>query len=400
MRGDDVSVSVLADSTSIRMSELLRQNQADFERRYRAPAQELEARLAARSGNRLAGVAPSAALEEHLRACEERIETILHPHSRLFWVHLSRRLPPVPWRGANERETNLYRLVFSLAVLKHGRPYAEHEDMTRDENGTIVPRALTHEDHLAIYQVEQLAYSFNLAAASYRRTAKGATLRSPCGSPAEAWFRDARLTDAYNTLIVADLNVFQRPWAEAAPKQFELGIDPFGSRPNYVLGTIDIKAFEVLAGAYEEEVRDLVGLTSDELLGFLWALSSRHFLVMLCDRPVAYQFLQRAYVLTAEGDPFERTVAELSDFYQQWLREARGKQIEEAAAIDLIRRAFDALAYTDEELASIDLWSKTPRKLILRAGEYTLWDYSSIVDYLCTLVEQIGPLSSVVVRQR
>jgi hypothetical protein len=68
-RGAGASVSVLADSTSMRMFELFRQNRADFERRYRAPAQELERRLTRRLRRaRVAGEAASAALEEHLRA--------------------------------------------------------------------------------------------------------------------------------------------------------------------------------------------------------------------------------------------------------------------------------------------------------------------------------------------
>ena len=80
-RGIDVSATVLADSTSMRMSELLHQNKVDFKRRFRVPAQELQARLIATVGDGLIGEDALAVLEQHLRACEDKMQAILS-HTR------------------------------------------------------------------------------------------------------------------------------------------------------------------------------------------------------------------------------------------------------------------------------------------------------------------------------
>jgi hypothetical protein len=413
----------------MRIHELYHDNKADFDQRYTAPVDDLETTLLERIGDGLGGDEATAVLEEHMRACEQQMCDILQAHSRLFWVHLSGRVPPVPQYEATAWTTALYRLVFTLALLKHGRPHDAVDDMTIDDNGTFVPRALTHEDHLAINQVEQLAISFNFAAASYRRAGKGAVLRieddggysaaaddelegliesidarvgrysevlSPFGSTAETKLRDPDSGDAYRVLMVALLNVFQAALPDEILQLFGLGPDPLGGKSNYLIGSLSIHELELVVHAFEEQIRKRTGLTSEELLGFLWALSWRNYLLMLRQSRAAFQFLQSGYVLTTEGDRFDRTVGELADLYRLWLRNAHAREIDEAEADEIVRRAFDALAYTGGELDGIDLWSKSPRKPILRDGEYTLWDYSAIGHYFRSLFEEIGGLTGVV----
>jgi hypothetical protein len=295
--------------------------------------------------------------------------------------------------------------------------------MVVDELRTVLPRALTADDHVAIYQVEQLAHSFNHAAASYRRAAKGGVLRveadstfsaeadaeleeliesvdarvarynevlSAFGSTADMSFRGG---SSHDTLVVAQLNVAQRPWPEELLRGFNLGPDPFGGKPNYLPVFVHLPELETVLRTFEEQIRELTGLTSHELVGFLWALTWHHVAAMRDSAHAAAQFFQRGYLLTTEGDPLARTSEELAELYRLRLREARGEEVGKQAALDVVRRAFEALAYTDEELASIDLWSKTPRKVILRDGTYTLWDYSAIGHYFHSLFEQIGLLT-------
>jgi hypothetical protein len=404
------------------MLELYVQNKADFDRRYTKPADELEAALVARIGDGLAGDDALSVLGEHIQSVEARTAEILAGHSRLFWLHVSRRIPPKPLYGATAWTTALYRLVFVLALLKHGRPFGELEDIDIT-SGTLEPKAIDHDDHLAIYQVEQLAIELNFAAAAYRRVAKGARLipadprgymsdaddelegliasidsrvsmwmevLSPFGSTADASL--AEPDDVSSSILAAQLNVAQIPLPESVLNQFRMTAkeDPLAGPQNFIFFWIDLGQLRPVMHAFDESIRELTGLGTDELLAFLWALGWRHFVAMRREPFAAFQFMQRGYWLTVEGDPFERTVEDTAVYVHLWWKRAVGQELAEEAAVDLVRRAFEALAYTEQELSGIDLWSKAPRKPILHEGPYIIWDYSAFAHYFRSLFEAIG----------
>jgi hypothetical protein len=412
----------LIDSTSVRMLELYVQNKDDFDRRYTQPADELEAALVARIGEGLAGEEALAALREHMESVETRVATILEARSRLFWLHVSRRIPPKPLYGATAWTTALYRLVFVLALLKHGRPVVELQDIDIT-SGTLEPNALEHEDHVGIYQVEQLAIELNFAAAAYRRVAKGARLLSadhrgyvsdasdelegliasidsrvstwmevlsPFGSTADASL--AEPDDVSSSILAAQLNVAQIPLPESILNQFRITAkdDPLAGPQNFIFSWIDLGQLRPVMHSFDDSIHELTGLAADELLAFLWALGWRHFVAMRREPFAAFQFMQRGYWLTVEGDPFERTVEDTAVYVQHWWSRAVDEELADEAAIDIVRRAFEALAYTEEELSGIDLWSKAPRKPILHEGPYIIWDYSAFAHYFRSLFEAIG----------
>jgi hypothetical protein len=409
------------------MLELYLENNADFDRRYTEAADELEREVVARIGKGLDGPEALSVLREHMDVVESRMTTILATHSRLFWLHLSRRVPPKPLYEATAWTTSLYRLVFALALMKHALPYGEVDDMDIS-SGTLQPRTLTHEDHVAIYQVEQLAIEFNFAAASYRRVAKGAALRqleprgfgadaddelesliasidgrvgrfteilSPFGSTADVDLDGPTNGGAYDSILTAQLNVIQAPWPEELLNNFGMSSkdDPLSGTPNYLLGWIDLPELRPVMRAFEEQIRDLTALTVDELLAFLWALGWRHYLAMTKEPFAAYQFMQRGYWLTTAGDRFENTVEDTAGIAQIWWKNVIREDLSDDRAVDLVRRGYEALTYSDEELRGIDLWSKAPRKPILREGEFIVWDYSAFAHYFRSLFEQIGSLT-------
>jgi hypothetical protein len=312
--------------------------------------------------------------------------------------------------------------------LKHGRAYEDVDDMTLDENGTLVPQDLSHEDSVGIYQVESLAHSFNAAAASYRRVAKGAVLRvqpdgtyapeadeeleklmesidrrmslygeilSPFGSTATVSPADPDSRDAYDELVAAQLNVRQEPWQGDVLKLFGLSGEMADGPPNYEIRAMGLGDVEAVTRVFDEQVQQLTGLTSEELIAFLWAMSWRQYTLMLAKQQVAFQFIQRAYMLTTEGDAFERTAADVAPFVARWL-DSRGKSTTEVESIDIVHRGFRALQYTEDELRQIDLWSKTPYKPIVRDGDFTLWDFSAIPYALGSVFTQIGLLTGAV----
>lgn len=420
----------LIDGTSVRMLQLYIENEADFKQRYTAPADELEIALIKRIGDGVEGEASLDALSDFMAAAEERMKALLASHSRLFWLHVSHRVPPKPLYGATAWTTMLYRTVFSLAVLKHGRPYDERDDMDMS-SGTLLPRELTHEDHLAIYQVEQLAVSYNHAAASYRRVAKGATLRrdpggtfradaddeiegliasidgrvskyneilSPFGSTADANALDLFGGDAYDILLCATLNVTQTPWPEELLNAFGMSAkdDPLAGLPNYLIRWIDLLEVGPVLRAFEDPIREITGMAVDEMLAFLWALGWRHYLAMRDQPFAAYQFMQRGYWLTTEGERYERTVEETAGLAAVWWKNKVAEDLDEECGKDIVRRGFVALTYTEDDFNGIDLWSRVPSKPILSDGGYIVWDYSAFVQYFRTLFETIGALTGAV----
>lgn len=378
-----------------------------------------------RLGKGLAGRDAAQALEEYLGQVEARIAEIGGRRSRHFWLHLSRRIPPVPLEGVGPWTTLLYRTVFALALLKYGRSADGGDDFEVDPgSGTLVPSSLRYEDCRDIYDLEYLAFEFNRAATAYRRVGKGAVLRRGADQDfdTEATPEVERLmqlldrrVERYNSLFswygssldvsmkalrggaeaarwfipFAALNVEQAVFPPQAAEFF--GVEPTGPL-NYIPAFLPANPIRELLALYEPQVVQSLGVPPDRLVAFLSAVGLHEFLRISSDQRWAIQFFQRGYWVIQES-VVERTLDDLAETYSLVFREQAEHEVDPEAARTDVRAIFSALTYTDDELARISMWDRTPYKLVVRHGDYLLWDYSNMQSFLHGLMSEIGSLS-------
>jgi len=407
------------DSTSLRLLELALADRPRFMRESRAPADELSRELVTSFAPRAEGRAAAELLEAYLEKVEARMAEIAWRRSRYFWMHVSRRIPPVPIHDSSAWTTLLYRTVFELALLKHGRP-ADDGDMKIDEYGSLVPSEITYEDARDVYALEYLAYEYNHAATSFRRVGKGAVLVamgeddystdaaaelerqmqlldrraeryqelfSPYGTAVDAHARALPDSDErFSLLALPVLNAGQREFpAEAAAS---VRMKPSGTT-NYLAAFLTIRPIRDYLTIFAAQIEELVGVAPEKLLAFLWALELREMILIRKDPRAAIQFFQRGYAVT-DADGNERMLAELAVLYRVGLKEQVGVELNADAAAADVAQVVQALTYDDDDHAAISLWDKAPFKPIVLDGDYMIWDYAAIPNFLRALAAHVG----------
>jgi hypothetical protein len=160
----------------------------------------------------------------------------------------------------------------------------------------------------------------------------------------------------------------------------------------YVTGFLTLRPIRDYLMIFAAQIRELVGLAPDRLLAYLWALEMREMILIGKHPPAAIQFFQRGYAVT-DAAGVERRVVELAGLYREGLKEQTGIAVDlDTAAID-VAGITNSLTYTDADYPAISLWDKAPFKPIVTDGEYTIWDYAAIPNFLRGLAAQVGFLS-------
>lgn len=414
----------IGDWTSIRCQEVLAEHKNRFQTEYRLPVLALRREFAHQIGTEMQGRAAAEALEAYLDKIEMVMHLIAERRSRLFWIHLARRIPPVPLEGSSAWTTAVYRDVLSLAIVKHGRPPIERgDDMTFDTvSHTLRPVDLSYEDCRDIYNLEYLSLEFNDAASAYRRVGKGAILRSignafttdasleterlmslvdrrverydhlfsPFGSAQD--FDPRTLTDTKSEPVIpfAALNVGQEPF----PPQLAAALRVQLVAPtNYIPALIALRPARQLLELFEVQIEALLGIKPSQVLTFLAAVGLRELSLIATDQTRAAQFLQRAYWLARSSGGLESGLVELTAYYRAVHARIAGGEMQADVADAEVRRIFDAMTYTESEIRNIDLWDRVPDKVIVPYGEHVIWDYSKVSGYIQGLMSTVGLLS-------
>jgi hypothetical protein len=416
---------VSADHTSVQVIELIQQRKTQFDAEYKQPALSLRRAFMSRIGRGLEGREAAEALEEYLGQVEAKIGEIVARRSRLFWVHLSRRIPPVPIEGSSPWTTALYRTILSLALLRYGQPYQGIDELVMDPaTGFLRPQDLKYEDCRDIYDLEYLALEFNDAATAYRRVGKGAILRpvSETDYSTEASTDRERLMQlldrrvaqydslfsAYGSALdvapavragetadrigiaFAALNVAQQEFPpEVAAALHVASLGPMNYNPAFLA----VAPIRDLLSLFESKIIEVLGVSPVEILDFLSAVGFREWVRMQREPVRAVQFLQRAYWITRRDGELDITLDEIASYYQIILDKDRGRQVDLETARSDVRRVFAAVTYSEDEFAQISLWDKAPYKLVMPHGDYLVWDYSSVPYFLRGLLSQIAFLS-------
>jgi hypothetical protein len=169
--------SMFYDLPSVHMSAATRR--PGFAGEVTAAADTLNAAFRREIGNGLEGRDAAEALARYMERVEATMAEIATGHSRGYWMHLSRRLPPSPLCAASHWTVLLYRRVLTLAVIKHGLPRVldgEFASIETPVGSQYVPAELDHERIVEAFALEYLAFEYTSASQTYRRVGKGARL--------------------------------------------------------------------------------------------------------------------------------------------------------------------------------------------------------------------------------
>lgn len=395
----------------------------DFDRQVRAPERELKASFSAEIGEGLEGAAAAAALEAYLERIEAAFAAIAGRRSRVYWLHLARRLPPLPVEGDwPVWSATLAQRVLTLGLLKHGIEASQEGEFSAREGPfgpTRASAALTDPDLIDLHRLDHLAVTYAGAAASYRRVGKGARLvvdaegyaadADPevegllqsvdqrvssfggltAGSGSLVGFDPRQAEDPTPlTVLVPSANMSQ---ADAEPMEKLLGTTLPGPT-NYVPGFLELSEYRDYLSKFEAEVVTASGVTPDELLALIWAISA-NLMRSVEDGPLAFlQVMNTGYELITENG-LEGALRSYAPYVATWLREIRGEKVDSGEAVEITRRALAAWTYQAEDLEAISMWDRLPFKLAIPDQGATLIDLSSVPEALSGLARAVGFLA-------
>lgn len=396
-----------------------------FADEVRMPAERLNRAFCQEIGDGLEGPAAAEALSGYLERVEGEIARIAGQHSRGYWMHVTRRLPPTPLCECSDWTVLLYRRVLTLAVIKHGRPAVLAEEFTTIETPAgrqQVPRVFDHDEVVETFALEYLAFEYTTATQAYRRVGKGARLlvrEEDFAAVAEEELEDliqdldrrvgefGELTGKYGALtdreFPLDVDAGEdTPLAVLATRPNTLRVDPSKamiSRGVILPGPSNFLAHPVVIDGYSEtlstlssEVEQALGAPPDVLLGVLWALSM--YLLRFIERTpaVEVQLLKTGYLISMREDR-DRLADTLSRWVGGLLEHLGHTEQSHEQALAATEAGIDALSWSEQEIASISLWDRLPFNLILDAGAFRVIDYSALSALFADIFRQIGFLS-------
>jgi hypothetical protein len=384
-----------------------------------SPADELRSRLLDQIGAGLDGQAAAEALDGYLAEVEAEIRTRIEAHSVIYWLHLTRRLPPDPIGDSSEWTVILYRRILDLAVLKFARSEVDDPDLVKVDVGgatRVVPRELSDSDVVGVHVIEYLAYEYNAAATAFRRVGKGATLRvadgdfhTPAAEEAEELMQmlDRRvaefgsLSGGFGAIVDVDLSedkedphevvMAVRTNAERHPPdslEKVSGMQVPGPT-NFVPEFFGIGELREALLPFDSEIAGAFGARLDTLLAAIWG-TSMHLLRVLREAPESTLQIFRTGYLLISGEYWKDFESEIAGFTGTWWKRHLEQDLKEDEAMALAGEALGALTCSAPDREAISLWDRLPHRLFVVGEDFTLIDYSAYTTLIAGLFREVG----------
>lgn len=463
---------VLADAASMRMNYLLLHNinRAEFMRAYKGPAMDIERSV-------MGAIPPLPSKSESEKALivwkdrvEEAMKRLCSKHSKYYWLFLLRRIFPETTEPYDRPTTPyLHRITFNLAALKYGkgnrteefvavpssvdmRQYISTEeaysgetvdidkaDAIESENEAefrearrprIIPRQITLEDAINIYQIEYLALDYYRITAQLRRLWKGGQMRVHQGRFAGVDLPkkveglvnlyDDRLTNYGNLLSnFGSITNLEAVKEKGGQDDFEIfvpvpnierlevplvfpGEEFFGGKvkgpvypkvnpANFVATLVSIKPFYEKMCMFRQPIKDMLGFSPEEFVAFLVAVDHHHQGFWLRNIYARYNFLQRGYTIMPYTEDFRQYLEEI---YIETYKLLFGDGMPEPASFSFEGMA-NWMTYDAEDFEHISLWDRTGAKLLLRVPGGLLTDHSAVPALLESIFSELSARVSI-----
>jgi hypothetical protein len=412
---------LVLDPVALRFGEVAHRL-PDYAKRVTGAADELNRSFRAHVGGRLEGRRAAEALEGYLTDIETVMAGIASRHSRVWWLHTTRRLEPRPLGDSSPWTVMLYRSILTLATVKHGMDSEDQGDpfaaVETDLGKRLVPATLEDDDVIAVASLEYLAYEYNHAAGAYRRVGKGAALTvteddfdSPASDEVEELMdlvdrrneRYGSLGSSYGAAIdlalkMPDegsfatiafdprLNVGRVP-PDALERQFTVR---FPGPTNYLPHGLSLEPLRDVLAQFTPEVVAAFGITPDALIGTIWALSAYVLRNLRENAAATASQIFRAGYLLVPSEAYSGFADLIAMFVAAWYLEVVGEHIAPEAARAMTKKALEALTFTPAELPAISLWDRLPYRLLVKSNAVVMIDYAAVGGIVQDVLRQIG----------
>jgi len=416
--------TIFHDLPTTRMALAIRK--PGFTGEVTATAELLNSAFREEIGDGLDGQHAAEALECYMERVEAAMAEIAVRHSRGYWMHMTRRLPPSPLGSASRWTVLLYRRVLTLAVLKHGGPAVldgEFTTIATQVGNQQVPAELDHQAIVDVFALEYLAFEYTTAAQAYRRVGKGSRLI--VRDEDFAAIAEDELEDLIQDVDrrVGQYGELTGMYGAVADREFPLNLPDGGHAPLAVLATTpntdriapskamrskgvnvpgptNFLAHPIVIDGYREtlsslaaEVEQALGVPPDVLLSVVWSLSM--YLVRGIDASpaVEVQLLKTGYLVSKRGEDWARLTREVSPWVGALMEHFGHQRPDDEHSRELTEAGIGALTWSEQESASISLWDRLPFNLIIDAGDFLLIDYAVLPAMFADIFRQVGFLS-------
>jgi hypothetical protein len=457
---------ILADAPSMRMNYLLlNMDREAFMRTYKGPSMDIERSVMSAVPSSPSNSESEKALIVWKDRVEEEIKRLCSKHSKYYWLFLLRRIFPETTEPYDQPTTPyLHRTTFNLAVLKYGKsnqteefvavpssidmrqyisteePYSgetvdidkagaietENEaDFKEVRRSIIIPRQITREDAINIYQIEYLALDYYRITAQLRRLWKGGQMRVnhdrfagvdlPKKVAGLVKLYDKRSLNYGNLLSsfgsITNLETVKEkegqddflmfvpvpniervevplvfPGEEFFKGKVKGPVYPKGNPANFVPTPVSIKPFYEKMCMFRQSIKDLLGFSPDEFVAFLIALDKHNQGFWLHNIYSRYNFVQRGYTRMPYGEDFKPYLEEL---YVETHKRLFSDSMPKPDSFSFGRMA-NLMTYNAEDFEHMSLWDRTGAKLLLRVPGGLLTDYSAIPALLESVFSELS----------
>lgn len=458
------------DAVSLRMSHLLgSMNRSEFMHVYKDPARDIERAIVASLSSSPDEDEAEQALLLWKQKLEDEIKRLGSYHSKYYWLCLSRRIYPETTEPYDRPSTPyLHRTTFNLALLKYGNdevadefvavpasfdrknyiladePYngetvdfdtaarveTESDDKFRDMlRPIIIPRQITQEDAIHIYQIEYLALHYYMVTAQLRRLWKGgkpevhdgrilriglpkkvrklvdlyderqdqySRLLSSFGSITNLDIvRDTKKPDPF-LIFVPILNIEKHETPLVFPGEEFFGgkvkgpLYVNGNPHNYIIAPLSLRPFYGKACMFRKVIEHVYGYSPEEIVTFLLALGRHHQSFWLNNIHSRYSFFQRGYTIMPLSEDFLRYLTTLyGDIYKYLFGEVDREWLSPSC-----EKLLNRMTYDKGDFKRLSLWDRTGVKLCLPVPAGLLTDHSAIPDVLASIFSELSILAS------
>jgi len=469
--GESIPKFILADAASLRMNYLLSKiDRSKFMRAYKGPAVAIEKSVVATIPYSPSKNESEQALLLWKQKLEEEIKRLCSNHSKYYWLFLSRRIFPETTEPYDRPTTPyLHRATFNLAVLKYGksnqaeefvavpsssdmRPYISTEEPYSGETvdidkadaieiqnsaefkearrPAIIPRQITQEDAINIYQIEYLTLDYYRITAQLRRFWKGGKLRVQKGRFAgvdlpkkvedlvalydhrqEKYYellssfgsitsletvKDKEKLDELMLFVpIPNIEKQEVPVVFPGEEFFEGRVKgPVFTKDNptnFVIAPVSIRPFYKKMCMFRQAIKDMLGISPEEFTAFLIAVGRHHESHWLLNIYSRYHFFQKGYTIMPYREDFQRYLEEIYiDMHKRFFGDITAEQ----ASLSC-NGMLNWMTYKDEDFERISLWDRTGAKLFLRVPGGLLTDHSAVPALLGSIFSELSTHASI-----